>query len=70
MSKLTIGLDLGDRHSQLCAVDADGVVVIPQDVAVETIHEALSKLEAEHLTEEELKKGTLLRDVYAKHGVL
>ncbi len=50
--------------------DADGVVVIPQDVAVETINEALNKLEAEYLTEEDLKKGTLLRDVYAKHGVL
>ncbi len=50
--------------------DVDGVVVIPQDVAVETINEALNKLEAEHLTAEELKKGTLLRDVYAKYGVL
>jgi 4-hydroxy-4-methyl-2-oxoglutarate aldolase len=50
--------------------DADGVVVIPQDVAVETVYEALRKAEAEHLTEEELKKGTLLREAYAKHGVL
>jgi 4-hydroxy-4-methyl-2-oxoglutarate aldolase len=50
--------------------DSDGVVVIPQDVAVETITEALQKLEAEHRSEDELKKGTLLRDVYAKHGVL
>jgi regulator of RNase E activity RraA len=50
--------------------DADGVAVIPQDVVAETIDEALRKLEAEHLTEEALKTGTLLRDVYAKHGVL
>jgi 4-hydroxy-4-methyl-2-oxoglutarate aldolase len=50
--------------------DADGVVVIPQDVVVETVNEALKKVDAEHLSEEELKKGTLLRDVYAKHGVL
>jgi len=50
--------------------DADGVVVIPQDVAVETVYEALRKAEAGHLTEEELKKGTLLREAYAKHGVL
>jgi 4-hydroxy-4-methyl-2-oxoglutarate aldolase len=50
--------------------DADGVVVIPQDVAVETVNEALKRVEAEHLTEGELKKGTLLRDVYTKHGVL
>jgi regulator of RNase E activity RraA len=50
--------------------DADGVVVIPQDVAAETVNAALNKTDAEHLTEEELKKGTLLREVYAKHGVL
>jgi regulator of RNase E activity RraA len=50
--------------------DADGVVVIPQDIAVETVNEALKKVEAEHLTAAELQKGTLLRDVYAKHGVL
>lgn len=50
--------------------NADGVVVIPQDVVVETVNEALKKVEAEHLSEEALKKGTLLRDVYAKHGVL
>jgi len=30
----------------------------------------LEKVETEHLTSEELKKGTLLRDVYAKYGVL
>jgi regulator of RNase E activity RraA len=50
--------------------DGDGVVVIPQDVAVETVNAALKKLEAEHLTAEALKTGTLLRDVYAKYGVL
>jgi 4-hydroxy-4-methyl-2-oxoglutarate aldolase len=50
--------------------DADGVVVIPQDVVVETVNEALKKVDAEHLSEEELRKGALLRDVYAKHGVL
>ncbi len=50
--------------------DVDGVVVIPEDVAVETVNEALKKVEAEHLTSEELKKGALLRDVFAKYGVL
>jgi 4-hydroxy-4-methyl-2-oxoglutarate aldolase len=50
--------------------DADGVVVIPQDVAVETVHEALQKIDAEHLSAEALTKGILLREVYAKYGVL
>lgn len=50
--------------------DLDGVVVIPQDVIVDTVNEALKKVEAEHLTGEELRTGALLRDVFAKYGVL
>lgn len=50
--------------------DADGVVVIPQDVAAETVQDALRRVAVEHLTEEKLNKGTLLREAYAKHGVL
>src|SRR5918995_536175 len=46
------------------------VVVIPQDVAAETVNEALRQAAAEHFAQEELKKGTLLREAYAKHGVL
>lgn len=44
--------------------DADGVVVIPQDVAAKADNAALKRTEAEHLTEEELKKGTLLRETW------
>jgi regulator of RNase E activity RraA len=50
--------------------DADGVVVIPRDVAAETVNEALRKTAAGHLAEEDLKKGTALREADAKHGVL
>jgi 4-hydroxy-4-methyl-2-oxoglutarate aldolase len=50
--------------------DIDGVVVIPQDVAVETVQEALTKVAAERLTEAALRRGALLRDVYAQYGVL
>jgi hypothetical protein len=39
MSKLTVGLDVGDRFSQVCAVDADGVLV--QEGRVATTREAL-----------------------------
>jgi len=48
----------------------DGVVVIRQDVAPGTVNAALKKTEAEHLTEMELKNGTLLRGAYTKRGVL
>lgn len=50
--------------------DIDGVVVIPQDVALETVNEAVRKAEVEERTSEELKKGMLLRDVYTKYGLL
>src|ERR687892_909080 len=39
MSKITVGLDVGDRFSQICAVDAEGVVI--QEGRVATTREAL-----------------------------
>lgn len=50
--------------------DADGVVMIPQDVAAKTVNAALKRTAAEHLTEteEELKKGTLLREATRNMG--
>lgn len=50
--------------------DLDGVVVIPQDVALETVNEALNKVEAEQRIGEDLRRGGLLRDVFARYGVL
>ena len=39
MSKITVGLDVGDRCSQVCAIDAEGVVL--QESRVATTREAL-----------------------------
>jgi 4-hydroxy-4-methyl-2-oxoglutarate aldolase len=50
--------------------DADGVVVVPQRVEAEVLGFALEKIDGEHNTMRELKAGALLRDVYAKYGVL
>jgi 4-hydroxy-4-methyl-2-oxoglutarate aldolase len=50
--------------------DVDGVVVIPQKIAKEVIEAALKKVTSENHTREELEKGMLLGDVYAKYGVL
>jgi 4-hydroxy-4-methyl-2-oxoglutarate aldolase len=50
--------------------DVDGVVVIPQKIAKEVIEAALEKVTSENHTREELEKGMLLGDVYAKYGVL
>jgi 4-hydroxy-4-methyl-2-oxoglutarate aldolase len=50
--------------------DVDGVVVIPQAIAADVIAAALKKVTSENHTREELEKGMLLGDVYAKYGVL
>lgn len=50
--------------------DADGLVVVPQDIADEVFERALAKVADENHTRDELLKGSLLGDVYAKYGVL
>jgi len=50
--------------------DIDGVVVIPKDHEDAIITAALEKLKKESQTIQELRKGSMLADVYAKYGVL
>jgi 4-hydroxy-4-methyl-2-oxoglutarate aldolase len=50
--------------------DIDGVVVIPKELEKEVVSLALEKAEKENLVRDELLKGTMLRDAYAKHKVL
>ncbi len=50
--------------------DIDGVVVIPKELEKEVIPRALEKVGKENLVRNELLKGALLRDAYAKYGVL
>jgi 4-hydroxy-4-methyl-2-oxoglutarate aldolase len=50
--------------------DADGVVVLPQAVAVVAIRAALAKVSAENSTRAALLEGKSLREVYAMFGVL
>jgi regulator of RNase E activity RraA len=50
--------------------DADGVVVVPQPVVVQTVKQALEKVEGEDRTRYELKQGARLADVFKKYGVL
>ena len=50
--------------------DVDGVVVIPERVAPEVIERARYKVTAENRTRDELLEGSLLAEVYARHGVL
>jgi 4-hydroxy-4-methyl-2-oxoglutarate aldolase len=50
--------------------DIDGVVVIPKHVEKEAIEWALTKVDGENKTRDELRQGKYLRDVYEKYGVL
>jgi regulator of RNase E activity RraA len=50
--------------------DADGVVVVPQPIAAQTVRNALEKVEGEDRTRAELRQGALLADVFKKYGVL
>ena len=50
--------------------DIDGVIVIPRELEKEVIPLALEKVGKENLVRDELRQGTLLRDVYDKYGVL
>ena len=50
--------------------DIDGVVVIPKELEKEVIPLALEKGDKENLTRNELLKGAMLKDAYAKYRVL
>jgi 4-hydroxy-4-methyl-2-oxoglutarate aldolase len=50
--------------------DADGVLVVPQPIARQTLKLALEKVEGEDRTRDELRQGARLADVFKKYGVL
>ncbi len=58
------------RPGDLVFGDVDGVVVIPGDLIEPTIAGALKKVEAENVTRDEIRAGSKMADVYARHGVL
>lgn len=50
--------------------DADGVVVIPQAIEREALIAAAEKLQGERRTEDALRRGEKLADVFAREGIL
>jgi 4-hydroxy-4-methyl-2-oxoglutarate aldolase len=54
----------------LVFADYDGIVVIPAEVVPEAIRLATEKVTRENHSRAELKRGSYLRDVYEKYGVL
>ena len=61
-----VRVDSGD----LVFGDADGVVVIPKIVEEKVISQAFEKVRGENQTRDELRQGALLREVFARHGIL
>jgi len=50
--------------------DDDGVVVVPSELADETVRRALAKASKEHGLREALEAGSTLRAAYDRFGVL
>jgi 4-hydroxy-4-methyl-2-oxoglutarate aldolase len=50
--------------------DEDGVVIIPQEVADETLKLAHEKVRGENLARSELARGVPMGEVFRKYGIL
>jgi 4-hydroxy-4-methyl-2-oxoglutarate aldolase len=58
------------RPGDLVIADADGVVVIPQEVETQALQLAWQKVHAENITRDAIRGGMLAEQAYAKFGVL
>ena len=54
----------------LVFADADGVVVVPQEIETEAIRRSWEKVHAENVTRDAIKAGMKATDAYKKYGVL
>ena len=58
------------RNGDILFGDVDGVVVIPQERAAEVLGKAKEKVAGEGRTRDELRQGSLLREVFEKYRIL
>jgi regulator of RNase E activity RraA len=73
MAEMDTPVDCGGarvRSGDIVFGDADGVVVIPREQEAAVLAWAAEKVAGEDRTRDELRQGRLLRDVFARHGVL
>jgi len=61
---------VGVRPGDLLFGDADGVIVVPQEVEAQALAAAFEKLAGERSTLADLQAGLPLGEVYAKYGIL
>ena len=50
--------------------DIDGIVVVPSEVAETAVERAFEKIAGENLVRDALRSGMLLKDAFAKYGIL
>jgi regulator of RNase E activity RraA len=50
--------------------DVDGVVAVPRDVVDVVVAKALDKVSGENAVRDDLRRGMLLKDAFAKHRIL
>ena len=58
------------RSGDIVFGDVDGVVVVPREIEDKVFEAAFKKVDGENRSRDELLKGRLLADVYAKYGIL
>ncbi|CAA9548376.1 MAG: hypothetical protein AVDCRST_MAG59-1540 [uncultured Thermomicrobiales bacterium] len=58
------------RAGDIVFAEIDGIIVVPSEVAAETVERAFAKVATEDDARAELRKGALLGEVWAKYRVL
>ncbi|MGH2613680.1 MAG: RraA family protein [Thermomicrobiales bacterium] len=58
------------RPGDIVFAEVDGIVIVPQEVAEETVSRAFAKVAKEDGAREDLRAGALLAEVWAKYRVL
>jgi len=61
---------LAFNPGDLIIADADGIVVVPQDVEAEVIQAAWEKVHAENITRNSISEGMSATDAFDKYGIL
>jgi 4-hydroxy-4-methyl-2-oxoglutarate aldolase len=68
---MPISIDgVNTKNGDFILGDADGVVIVPTEVAEETLRLALEKVSGEDTVRDELAAGIPVADVFRKHGIL
>lgn len=58
------------KNGDYVLADADGVVIIPQEVAAEATGRAREKMSGENTVRDELSAGVPVEEVFRRHGIL